>query len=111
MTKERKGYIKGDIVKDNETYTLIDNTDLNNMVVSSTILKPGKHTNGHKHDDIEEVYIFQHGFGKIEVGDNIYDVKANDVITIPAGDFHKVYNGSDEEEFCFIAVFNGKRNH
>ena len=32
------------IVKSNETYDVIDNTNLNNLVVSKTILHPGKET-------------------------------------------------------------------
>jgi len=44
------------IVKDNDTYRLIDNTSLNNLVVSKTILHPGKCTTGHKHPGQEEVY-------------------------------------------------------
>ena len=39
--------IDGEIVKDNETYLLKDNTSLNNLVVSSTTLHPGKSTRGH----------------------------------------------------------------
>ena len=35
------------VVKQNETYTLIDNTNLNGLVVSKTILHPEKHTTGH----------------------------------------------------------------
>jgi mannose-6-phosphate isomerase-like protein (cupin superfamily) len=100
---------EGTLIKDNEQYTLIDNTMLQKMVVSKTILKPGQKTNGHYHDDIEEVYIFQKGYGKIKVGDKIKEVKAGDVVIIPEGDFHRVYNGSDEEVFVFIAVFNDKR--
>ena len=35
------------IIKQNETYTLIDNTDLNGLIVSKTILHPEKSTTGH----------------------------------------------------------------
>ena len=44
------------IVKDNDTYRLIDNTSLNNLVVSKTILHPGKCTTGHDHAGQDEVY-------------------------------------------------------
>jgi len=101
----------GEVIKDNETYTLIDNTELKNLVVSSTILKPSQHTRGHKHEGIEEVYIFQSGFGRIEVGDEIKEVKAGDTVIIPDGQFHKVYNNSSTEDFSFIAIFNDKRSH
>ena len=37
------------VVKSNETYDVIDNTNLNNLVVSKTILHEGKETSGHNH--------------------------------------------------------------
>ena len=46
------------VVKQNETYTVIDNTNLNGLVVSKTILHVGKETGGHNHSGQEEVYIF-----------------------------------------------------
>ena len=65
---------KGDgvMVKSNETYDVIDNTDLDNLVVSKTILHPGKETSGHNHSGQEEVYIFTKGYGEMVVGDNKY---------------------------------------
>ena len=41
--------IGGEIVKQDSRYTVIDNTTLNNLVVSSTDLKATKATNGHAH--------------------------------------------------------------
>ena len=46
--------IGGEVIKDNTTYKLKDNTLLNNLVVSSTDLKPYQSTNGHKHPGQEE---------------------------------------------------------
>ena len=37
------------IVKQNETYTLIDNVNLNGLIVSKTILHAEKSTTGHNH--------------------------------------------------------------
>ena len=51
----------GVMVKSNETYDVIDNTNLDNLVVSKTILHPGKETGGHNHSGQEEVYIFTNG--------------------------------------------------
>jgi len=103
--------LEGDIIKDNETYTLIDNTELKNLVVSSTVLKPSQHTNGHRHEGIEEVYIFQSGFGVIEINSETKEVKEGDTVIIPDGAFHRVHNNSSSEDFSFIAIFNDKRNH
>ena len=46
--------IEGEIVKDNETYLLKDNKTLKNLVLSSTLLHPGKETRGHAHDGQEK---------------------------------------------------------
>ena len=47
------------------------------------------------------------------VGDNRFEVKAGDVVLIPDGDFHKVYNTAfyGDEDLEFICVFDGRRNH
>ena len=47
------------VIHSNETYDVIDNTDLNNLIVSKTILHEGKETSGHNHKGQEEVYIFR----------------------------------------------------
>ena len=99
------------IVKENSTYTLVDNTDLKNLVVSKTILHPMQETTGHKHDGQEEVYQFVSGHGYMDVGEKSFDVNPGDVILIPDGDFHKVYNRSKYEQLIFVCVFDGKRNH
>ena len=104
------------VIHSNETYDVIDNTNLNNLIVSKTILHPGKETGGHNHSGQEEVYIFMKGEGKMVVGTKTYNVKAGDTILIPDGDFHKVWNTSSYEisgygDLEFICVFDGKRNH
>tara|TARA_R100000005_G_C4948251_1_gene169898 strand:+ start:421 stop:792 length:372 start_codon:yes stop_codon:yes gene_type:complete len=107
------------VIHSNEIYDVIDNTNLNNLVVSKTTLHPGKETSGHNHSGQEEVYIFIRGSGKMVVGTNTYNVKAGDTILIPDGDFHKVWNISEHDSdfkypICdleFICVFDGGRNH
>ena len=99
------------IVKDNDTYRLIDNIALDKLVVSKTILHPGKCTTGHDHPGQEEVYQFTSGHGMMRVGDEKFEVNPNDVVLIPDGDFHKVWNESETEDLIFVCVFDGKRNH
>ena len=45
----------GKIVKEDERYVVRDNTELKNLVVSTTRLQPRKSTSGHKHEGQEEV--------------------------------------------------------
>ena len=104
------------IVKDNDTYRLIDNTSLNNLVVSKTILHPGQETTGHKHPGQEEVYQFISGHGRMEVNPEwrkgaAFFVGPTDTVLIPDGYFHKVWNESETEDLIFVCVFDGKRNH
>ena len=102
--------IGGEVVKEDERYIVKDNTELNNLVVSSTSLNAKKTTSGHRHAGQEEVYIFVRGFGQIELDHRIIDVKAGDTILIQDNVFHKVHNTSDFT-LEFICVFDGKRQH
>ncbi len=104
------------IIKSNETYDVIDNTNLDNLVVSRTILHVGKETGGHNHSGQEEVYIFtKGGQGKMIVGTNTYNVREGSIVLIPDGEFHKVWNTGKDEiydgDLEFICVFDGGRNH
>ncbi len=109
--KLNKDDISSKLVKDNSTYKVIDNTKLNGLVVSKTILHPLKETGGHAHKGQEEVYQFIFGFGEMEVGESRYNVSTGDIILIPDGMFHKVWNTSSVEDLVFVCVFDGKRSH
>jgi oxalate decarboxylase/phosphoglucose isomerase-like protein (cupin superfamily) len=113
MKKYTTHNIGGEVVKDNEVYLLRDNRDLNNLVLSSTLLYRGQQTRGHRHAGQEEVYFFVQGRGKMIVGnedDEPFEVSAGDVVLIPDGAFHRVINTGDQH-MLFNCVFDGKRNH
>jgi mannose-6-phosphate isomerase-like protein (cupin superfamily) len=103
--------IGGEIVKDNDTYLLKDNTTLKNLVLSSTRLHPLKSTTGHKHDGQEEVYFFVDGIGKMYLDDVPQDVAAGDIVLIEDGIHHRVLNTHRKKPLIFNCVFDGKRNH
>ena len=50
--------IGGEVVKEDDRYTVKDNTSLRNLALSSTFLTAGKSTTGHAHVGQEEVYFF-----------------------------------------------------
>ena len=110
MRKLSNENIGGDVVKDSDVYKLRDNTTLNNLVLSSTLLYSGKHTDGHKHEGREEVYFFVSGNGEMLINEERFKIKPGDIILIEDGDFHQVYNTS-QEGLYFVCVFDGKRNH
>lgn len=101
--------IGGKVVKANAVYTVRDNTDLKQLVLSQTILHVGQQTTGHYHEGQEEIYFFMYGTGKMIVGQEEFNVQAGDIVLIPDGLFHKVFN-TGESDFVFNCVFNGNRH-
>lgn len=102
--------IGGKVVKEDERYTVKDNSELKNLIVSSTRLHRGKSTSGHKHPGQEEVYQFIYGTGQMELDDEKFDVAPGDMVLIKDGVFHRVHN-TGAVDLYFICVFDGKRNH
>ena len=102
--------IGGEIVKQDDRYLVKDNTKLNNLIVSSTMLTAHKSTTGHRHAGQEEVYVFVQGSGQMELDHKIFDVTVGDTVLIEDGVFHKVHNTTDFG-LKFICVFDGGRNH
>lgn len=96
--------INAELMRSNDQYKLWDNKLLKNLTVSETRLNAGRSTNGHKHEGKEEVYIFTNGMGAILIDSQLLAVKAGDVISIPAGAFHKVVAGATQE-LWFLSIF------
>jgi mannose-1-phosphate guanylyltransferase len=94
----------GKTVKQSDVYTVIDVSKLKNLVVSLTVLHPGKETGGHSHAGAEEVYNFEEGEGTMKLDDKEFAVKAGDIVLIPDGAFHKVFN-TGRSDLKFVCVF------
>lgn len=103
--------LEGKVIKDTDVYHLVDNTNLQNLVVSTTSLHPGKSTRGHNHEGQEEVYIFLSGSGFMYLDEYQMQVKKGDVVTIQNGVYHRVMNTSQTHDLYFLCVFEGSRNH
>lgn len=102
--KVNKNNINGTIIRDTEVYVVEDNTFLNNLTLSKTTLHPEKRTSGHSHSGLEEVYFFEKGKGVMQINEKYFEVEQGDIVLIPDGAFHKVYNDSDED-LEFVCVF------
>ena len=102
--------IDGEVVKDNETNGFKDNTSLNNLVVSSTTLHPGKSTRRHSHPGKEEVYMIMSGTGKMQLDDKEFDITGGEMVLIEDGVFHRVHN-TGEVDLYMVCIFDGDRNH
>lgn len=101
--------IAGDIIKDDKRYRVVDNTELTNLVVSTTRLNAKQSTTGHMHAGQEEVYIFTKGEGKMSLDGDDIKVKAGSTVLIHDNVFHRVHNTSDTA-LEFTCVFDGKRH-
>ena len=97
--------INGNVIRDTSVYTVIDNEFLNNLTLSKTILYPLQRTGGHSHDGLEEVYFFQSGTGRMQLDEEFIPVKEGDIVLIPAGAYHRVYNDMMDEDLEFVCVF------
>ena len=94
--------IGGEVVKDNETYLLKDNKLLNNLVLSSTDLKPKMSTRGHAHAGQEEVYYFVKGSGKMELIDT--NGTHHDT-TVKSGDIIKSIDNREVKSIMEVSAF------
>ena len=94
----------GKILKQNDVYTVIDVSKLDHLNVSLTVLHPGKETSGHSHEGAEEVYNFADGEGKMKLEEKEFPVKKGDIVIIPGGVFHKVFN-TGKTDLKFVCVF------
>jgi mannose-6-phosphate isomerase-like protein (cupin superfamily) len=99
-------YLKGNIIRDNDVYVVEDNRFLKNLVLSKTTLHPNKETSGHSHPGLEEVYFFKSGRGTMQLDKKIIEVQSGDIVMIPDGEFHKVFNNSgSNQDLIFVCVF------
>ncbi len=75
-----------------------DNPDLMETfraVVKITI-PPGEANTLHTHENEEQIYIILQGKGRVQVGEETREVKAGDVVYLPAKLQHGLYNTSDK---------------
>lgn len=107
--KVNKEDIGGEIIRDTEVYQVIDNKLLNNLTLSKTILYPLQRTGGHSHEGLEEVYFFMSGSGRMQLDhentESMLSVREGDIVLIPAGAYHRVYNDMMDTNLEFVCVF------
>jgi len=84
------------------------------LIAGYTIFQPGQRSwPPHNHTDQEEIYIFTHGRGAMEVYADeetksfVYSVGKGDAVTIPLWNYHPVF--SQGEELHFIWCIAGNR--
>lgn len=97
--------VGGEEIKNNDTYIITDNSHLDHLTISRTLLKEGQMTKGHSHDSQEEVYIFTQGEALMQIGEVYHHAKTGDTFLIRSGEFHRVFNKSDVTTCAFTCIF------
>ncbi len=65
------------------------------MFLAHAYVPPGETLIGHV-DPMEEIYYIQTGRGRMQVGEEISEVKPGDAVHIPIGQFHELTNTGEE---------------
>ena len=88
--------------KGTERQVLIGSDEAPNFAMRRFIMQPGGGIPAHTNTVEHEQYVLR-GQAKVGIGDDVHDVKAGDVVFIPAGTPHWYEVGGDEP-FEFICV-------
>jgi mannose-6-phosphate isomerase-like protein (cupin superfamily) len=72
------------------------------MFLAHASVAPRQKLIGHR-DPMEEIYVIQTGRGRMQVGDEVSEVKPGDAIHIPIAEFHELTN-TGEEELTILVV-------
>ena len=72
------------------------------MFLAHAYVPPGEILIGHV-DPMEEIYYIQTGQGRMQVGEEVCEVKSGDAVHVPMGDFHELTN-TGEEELTILVV-------
>ena len=85
-------------------HMILDTRHLNTlMFLAHASVPPGETLLGHV-DPMEEIYIVQKGYGRMQVGDDFSDVEPGDAVHIPVGHYHELINTGDEEMTLLVVA-------
>ncbi|MFV0364238.1 MAG: cupin domain-containing protein [Suipraeoptans sp.] len=87
--------------------------DTSNFLVGSSFCVPNQRHGTHSHPDHDEVILFLNGTGIQRIGEEgneeVYEVRDNDMVYIPAGVPHSIENQSNQPiKMVIIKVNKGK---
>lgn len=84
---------------------VIDRVDAKTSEVFIVIIKAGRSSPVHKHDDTEQIFYVVDGYGYLEVNEDNkqYPIHPGDVIRIPPSTLHKI-SCTGNRELRYVAV-------
>jgi mannose-6-phosphate isomerase-like protein (cupin superfamily) len=84
-------------------HMILDTRHLETMMfLAHGIVPPGEKLIGHV-DPMEEIYMIQNGFGRMQVENEVCEVAVGDAVYIPIGHFHELTN-TGEGELTILVV-------
>jgi quercetin dioxygenase-like cupin family protein len=74
------------------------------FLVTHVILPPGGLSNGHVHEESDEIIYFT-GPGRVQLGDEIYELAGESIVTAQRGVWHECVNTSGTQELTLLCFF------
>ena len=71
-------------------------------------IEPGGHSTLERHDHIHSVMVIR-GCGRCLVGDNVYDIAGNDLVSVPTMTWHQ-FRATTDEPLGFLCLVNCERD-
>jgi mannose-6-phosphate isomerase-like protein (cupin superfamily) len=68
-------------------------------------LKPKEEIGLETHDENDQFFRFEKGYGKVLIGETEYEVKDGDAVVIPSGTSHNIINTSDVEDLKMYTIY------
>ena len=78
--------------------------DLVDWGVGRSVVEPGGGTTPHRHEE-NEMFLVSSGTARVEVGGEVRDVSAGEVLLVPFGSQHRITNASADERLVFLNVY------
>lgn len=103
MKKGYFGHIE-ELTKDNIDFRHVLYTGQHMQLVLMSLL-PGEDIGVEVHEENDQFFRFDAGYGKVIVGETEYEVEDGDAIVVPAGTEHNVINTSDSESLKFYTIY------
>ncbi|MBU0946871.1 MAG: cupin domain-containing protein [Proteobacteria bacterium] len=94
--------------KDASMQVLIPASAAENFIMRRIVIKAGGSMPNHTNSVEHEQYVLA-GTAEVGIGDNVYHLKQDDVLLIPAGVPHW-YRASREEDYVFICLIPNKED-
>ena len=95
--------------EDFEAARKIKDASLSELGVVPVCVAPGEEIFGHSHTLIVEVVIVHKGKGRIQIEDEVSDLRAGSVAVVPAGQFHALCN-TGKKNLEATVVYNSNVN-